>query len=81
MYQNFPPCISHSARDSYLDSSDPCMNSIYNRVSCNNNEMPQNMGFARAYIPRQPYSELLPLNVALKRGSVFSNINLNYPRP
>lgn len=81
MYQSVPPCISNSSRNNYFDPSVPCMNSTYDRTACNINEMPKTMNYARAYIKRQPYAELLPLNVALKRGSVFPNIDLNYPRP
>ncbi|MFT8312844.1 MAG: spore coat associated protein CotJA [Clostridium sp.] len=41
---------------------------------------PNNLELARAYMPIQTYVGLLPLNEGLKRGSIFPNINLNYPR-
>lgn len=41
---------------------------------------PNNLELARAYMPIQTYVGLLPLSEGLKRGSIFPNINLNYPR-
>ena len=37
-------------------------------------------GFARNYVPIQPFVGLLPLDLALKKGTVFPNINVDYPR-
>ena len=64
MYQNY---------DQYIDS-------FYNRCNCNSMNMSSNLRLARAYVIDQPYSDLLPLNKALKYGTVFSNINLSFPR-
>lgn len=48
------------------------------------NHYPQNTtqftGFPRAYVPIQPFIGLLPLDLALKKGTVFPNINVDYPR-
>lgn len=41
---------------------------------------PSHMVLARAYIPDQPFIGLLPLDVAFKRGSVFPNLDVTYPR-
>lgn len=41
---------------------------------------PNNLELARAYMPIQTYVGLLPISEGLKRGSIFPNINLNYPR-
>lgn len=41
---------------------------------------PNNLELARAYMPNQTYVGLLPLNEGLKRGSIFPNINLKFPR-
>lgn len=41
---------------------------------------PQFTGFARAYVPIQPFIGLLPLDIAFKKGTVFPNINVDYPR-
>ena len=38
------------------------------------------MVLARAYIPDQPFIGLLPLDVAFKKGTVFPNIDVNFPR-
>jgi hypothetical protein len=35
--------------------------------------------FARAYIPRQPYIGMFPLNQALKKGTLFPNLYVPYP--
>ncbi|CAB1251314.1 spore coat associated protein CotJA [Clostridium sp. MT-14] len=34
---------------------------------------------AQAYVPMQPYIGLLPLNVALQKGTVFPNLVIPYP--
>ncbi|MEY8763729.1 MULTISPECIES: spore coat associated protein CotJA [Clostridium] len=34
---------------------------------------------AQAYVPMQPYIGLLPLNTALKKGTVFPNLVIPYP--
>lgn len=34
---------------------------------------------ARAYVPSQPYIGLLPLNIALKKGTIFPNLVMPYP--
>jgi hypothetical protein len=41
---------------------------------------PSFTGFARAYVPFQPFVGLFPLDLALKKGTVFPNINVDYPR-
>lgn len=33
----------------------------------------------RVYIVPQPFIGMFPLNIALKKGTVFPNINVNYP--
>jgi hypothetical protein len=38
------------------------------------------MILARAYIPAQPFIGLLPLDVAFKKGTVFPNIDVKFPR-
>lgn len=49
----------------------------------NNPPMPKaqviEMQLARAYIPSQPYTGLLPLNEALIIGTIFPNLNIPYP--
>lgn len=64
MYQNFMPCM------------DP------KYLRCSNNTLvpSETMELARAYVPNQAYVGLLPLNIALKRGTVFPNIDVTYPR-
>ena len=64
MYQNFSPC----------------MDAFHPRCSYKIDEKLNKMELARAYVPDQSYSGLLPLDVAFKRGTIFSNINMNYPR-
>ncbi|MCI1944267.1 spore coat associated protein CotJA [Clostridium luticellarii] len=34
---------------------------------------------AQAYVPMQPYIGLLPLKVALQKGTVFPNLVIPYP--
>jgi len=41
---------------------------------------PSDMILARAYIPAQPFIGLLPLDVAFKKGTVFPNIDVKFPR-
>lgn len=45
-----------------------------------NYTFPNNSGkrLARAYVPMQPYIGLLPLNIALKKGTVFPNLVTSY---
>ncbi|RMC92896.1 spore coat associated protein CotJA [Clostridium autoethanogenum] len=42
---------------------------------------PHNSGkkLARAYVPMQPYIGLLPLNMALKKGTIFPNLVMPFP--
>ena len=42
---------------------------------------PTNSGkrLARAYVPMQPYIGLLPLNIALKKGTIFPNLVIPFP--
>jgi hypothetical protein len=42
---------------------------------------PPNSGkrLARAYVPMQPYIGLLPLNIALKKGTIFPNLVMPFP--
>lgn len=42
--------------------------------------IPQFTGFPRVYVPIQPFIGLLPLDLALKKGTIFPNINVDYPR-
>lgn len=80
MYQNLPSYIQYNNNNSF-SNSEYYATPRHNMLHCGTDKMQQPIEFARAYIIRQPYSELLPLDVALARGSVFSNINLDYPRP
>lgn len=64
MYQNFMP---------YME---PC----HLRCSFNAAGTSETIELARAYIPRQSYIGLLPLNIAIRKGTVFPNINITYPR-
>ena len=49
----------------------------------NNPPMPKSqvieMQLARAYIPAQPYTGLLPLNEAIVKGTIFPNLDIPYP--
>ena len=64
MYQNFTPS----------------MNQFNNRCYYSTSECPSNLKLTRAYVLDQPYSNLLPLNVALKNGTIFSNIDVKYSK-
>ncbi|UZQ51937.1 spore coat associated protein CotJA [Clostridium kluyveri] len=46
-----------------------------------NSNLPPSSGrrLARAYVPMQPYIGLLPLNIALKKGTIFPNLVMPYP--
>lgn len=46
-----------------------------------NSNLPHSSGrrLARAYVPMQPYIGLLPLNIALKKGTIFPNLAMPYP--
>jgi len=55
-------------------------NSNLRKHSSHFQNKPPFTGFARAYVPIQPFVGLLPLDLALKKGTVFPNINVDYPR-
>lgn len=40
---------------------------------------PRNVQFARAYVPIQPYVDTFPLDEALRRGTLFTNLYIPYP--
>ena len=42
--------------------------------------MPREMQLARAYIPNQPYERLFPLEEALKKGTLFTNLYQPYEK-
>lgn len=69
---------AHSNTKSNTNSSNMVNNVKVDSSGCGSN--PMNLELARAYMPIQPYVGLLPLNEGLKRGSIFPNINLKYPR-
>lgn len=86
MYQNFFPYVNPKmTRD-----NDNISNDIYNNSNLNINDImgtssgcgsnPLNLELARPYMPIQPYVGILPLQEGLRRGSIFPNINLKYPR-
>lgn len=95
MYENFFPCINPKMmRDNEKISPNNIYdNPQKNNIEINNNNInnvmgdssgcgsnPLNLELARAYMPIQPYVGILPLQEGLKRGSIFPNINLKYPR-
>lgn len=55
----------------------PCLNPQFMRSPVLPNT--SNKQLARVYVPMQPYIGLLPLNVALKKGTVFPNLVMPYP--
>lgn len=52
-----------------------------NSRSMPSTSFPPNSGkrLARAYVPMQPYIGLLPLNIALKKGTIFPNLVMPFP--
>ena len=40
----------------------------------------KNCRLTRAYIPHQPFGKLFPINEALKKGTLFCNLFVPYPK-
>ncbi|AGK99334.1 spore coat associated protein CotJA [Clostridium pasteurianum] len=73
----------NSSTNPKIPNSNIAANSSDNNASVSSSGCgynPNNLELARAYMPIQTYVGLLPLSEGLKRGSIFPNINLNYPR-
>lgn len=64
MYDNFNPYFTPERKHKEKTKGHP---------------MVSNLKFARAYVPRQPYIGMFPINEALRKGMLFPNLYEPFP--